>query len=339
MTRSPRGSPGSSGVSMAEIVRRVVQRIPDRQLRAADWKVVYRDMHSNDVAEVHFSDERVLHVKRVRGPDAAERCATSRRASELLRERAGLVAPAHLEMEPPMDEPVVAYWRLWERTLDAVMALWPPERPELDTLRSLGGLIRRIQAVEFTGHGPLSASEATLADFLEEDVGERLRPAVYGEWPDGARPLDGLLEVVHRWVRDQPCPSVLVHNDLHVDNVLCRGHGREHRCVGVLDLEDALAGAPEADLAKIEVLHGPLFGRPWPAEWLDALLHGYDREPHAFRRGLMRVYHLLNLGFYAAHIGLAERASSVAEAAGLELAALGEDLPHARVVAGVPVPY
>ena len=339
MTRSPHGSPGAPGVSMAEIVRRVVQRIPDRQLRAADWDVVYRDMHSNDVAEVHFADGRVLHVKRVRGPGAAARCATSRRASELLRERAGLVAPAHLDMEPPMDEPVIAYWRLRERTLDVVMALWPPERPDLETLRSLGGLMRRIQSVELTGHGSLGAPDATLADFLEEDVGQRLRPAVHGEWPAGAAPVDRLLQVVDRWVRDQPCPSVLVHNDLHVDNVLCRGQGRDSRCVGVLDLEDALAGAPEADLAKVEVLHGPLFGRPWPAEWLDVLLRGYDLEPHAFRRGLMRVYHLLNLGFYAAHIGLAERAHSVAEAAALELDALGEDLPHARVVAGVPVAY
>ena len=339
MNRSLHGSPDPSGVAMAEIVRRVVQRIPDRQLRSADWEIVYRDMHSNDVAEVHFPDDRILHVKRARGSDGGRRCEVSRLASRLLRDRAGLVAPAHLDMDPPFDQPVVAYWRLHESTLDEVMATWRAGRVELDTLESFGALVRRIQTVAFAGHGPLASPFGTLSEFLEEDVGQRLKPAVHGEWPEGAEPLERMLYVVRRWVRGVRCDPVLVHNDLHAENVLCRPLGHAHRCVGVLDLEDALAGAPEADLAKLEVLHGPLFGRPWPRPWLTAVLRGYADTLDPFRTGVFRIYHLLNLGFYAAHVGLRERAESVAQATCLELDALGDGQAHAHVVADVPVPY
>lgn len=341
MSPSPHGGRSSAAVpaDMPRLVQDVVRRIPDRTLRDADFELVYRDAHSNDVAEVHFGDRQVLHVKRARGPDAADRCATSRMASRLLRERAGLLAPAHLPVDLPSEDPIVVYWRLWEPTLNEVVASFPSGRPEIATLESLGRLIAQIQTLEFPGHGPLSGPHATLAEFLQDDVGGRLRPAVHGEWPEGAAPLENLLDVVGRWVHDDGSPAVLTHNDLHAENVLCRRQGDAHRCVGVLDLEDAFAGPAEADLAKLEVLHGPLFGRPWETSWLEAVRRGYARSVIPFRLGVLRVYHLLNLGFYAAHIGFDDRAQRVAEATTRELAALGEARPHAQIVADLAPGY
>lgn len=321
--------------AMPELVERVVRRLPDRKTPDIDWEVVYRDAHSNDVAEVHFADDRILHVKRARGPDSRDRIDVSRKASRLLRERAGLRAPVHLDLQPPLEEPVVAYWRLYEPTLSLVAADWPTGDADDGALRSLGDMIRRMQAIGFAGHGPLLSPDRTLAEFLEEDVGQRLAPAVYAHWPDGPEPLERFLYVISRWVRGWESPAVFAHNDLHAENVLCRSQDGSHLCIGVLDLEDAFAAPPEADLAKMEVLHGPLFGRPWPRRWFDAVFEGYGRhgaEMHAFRLALMRIYHLLNLGFYAALVGIEDRARHVAAATRRELDALGEPCRHADLV-------
>lgn len=326
------GADGGPASGMVELVELVLQRTPGVEPEDGGWKIVYRDAHSNDVAEVRMSGGRVLHVKRARGPDGLERCTTSRLASRLLRERAGLEAPVHLDFEPPLDAPVMAYWRLHEPTLHGVMAGWPEGHADLETFTSLGRLIARVQRIRFEGHGPLTAPSRSLAEHLELDVGGRLKPAVYGEWLEGTESLEGLLHVVRRWVRGHACPAVLAHNDLHAENVLCRERDGIYLCIGVLDLEDAFVGAPESDLAKLEVLHGPLFGQPWRAAWLDAVLRGYAHPLDPFRQGVLRIYHLLNLGFYAAHIGLEGHARRVARAAELELDALGRAQPHAEVV-------
>ena len=42
----------------------------------------------------------------------------------------------------------------------------------------------------------------------------------------------------------------------------------------MLDFEDSIAGPVEADLAKTEVLHGPLFGRPLAGDWFTRVLEG-----------------------------------------------------------------
>lgn len=334
VTAPMEGAVEARAAPMEDLVERVLRRIPSGRDRRVEGEILYRDAHSNDVAEVHFSDDRILHVKRARGPGGRERCASAALASRLLRERVGLPVPVHLDLQPPLDEPVVAYWRIRGPTLDSVVAAWRSGAADRAVLESFGGLLGRIQAVRFPAHGPLDAPERTLGAHLEEDVRGRLRPAVYGEWPEGAEPLERLLYVIDRWVRGDESPAVLVHNDLHAENVLCRAAGDSHRCVGLIDLEDAFAGPPEADLAKVEVLHGPLFGQPWPSEWLDEVVRGYGRAPDPFRLGVLRVYHLLNLGFHAAFLGYAERAGQVATVAGLELDALGESRSHSQVAGG-----
>ncbi|MBW3660523.1 MAG: aminoglycoside phosphotransferase family protein [Gemmatimonadetes bacterium] len=318
---------------MLELVERVVRRLPGRPARV-EWEILYRDEHSNDVAEVHFSDDRILYVKRALGPEGRKRCRTSTLASRLLRERTRMSVPRYLEIDPPLDEPVLAYWQIRHDTLDSTVARWPPGGDRA-VLESFGRLVRRIHRVRLPGHGPLTSAELAFATHLEADLTERLRPAVYGEWPAATETLECLLDVIRRYVRGSEPPAVLVHNDLHAENILCRVVGDSHRCVGAIDLEDCFAGPIEADLAKVEVLHGPLFGQGWPQEWLQAVFEGYGPNPELFRIGVFRTYHLLNLGFHAALIGYPDHAARVAEAAARELESLGTSLPHAEVVQGL----
>ena len=115
---------------------------------------------------------------------------------------------------------------------------------------------------------------------------------------------------------------MLVHNDLHMGNVLCAEQGRGIRCVGVLDLEWAIAGPPESDLARVQVLHGALFGQPLDGPWFEAVLAGYRDPLDAFALTFYRAYHLLNLGYHAALAGHDGHAAAVRRTVARELAGL-----------------
>ena len=116
--------------------------------------------------------------------------------------------------------------------------------------------------------------------------------------------------------------GTLIHGDLHAGNVLCETEGERIRCVGLLDLETAFAGPPEADLANAEVLHGPLFTQPLPEPWFEHLRAGYGDSLDPLVLAFFRIYHLANMGFYSAFIGDAWHAETVARGAQLEWEAL-----------------
>src|SRR5690606_16262822 len=86
-------------------------------------KVVHRDQHSNDLAELRLKDGRSLIVKGVRYDWAAARFAASRLASRLIREASTLLVPAPLEVPAPADgRAIEVYWRIDRPTLQEV---WP----------------------------------------------------------------------------------------------------------------------------------------------------------------------------------------------------------------------
>lgn len=286
-------------------------------------EVRFHGAHSNDLAEVRLRDGRTLMVKRGRHPWAAERFETSRRAAALVRQHRAAVVPEPLPLPQGVDErPVEAYWRIARPTLAEI---WPALSPsgQRRALRSWGRLIRRIHAVELQGYGPLGREPRAddLAEHLRADLQDRLLPAVYSEWPDAAWPLERLLTLLPGAL-PEGVGACLVHNDLHAGNVLCELVDGEPRCIGLLDLETAVAAPPESDLAIAELHHGALFGQPLPTGWRHWLREGYGREPDARVLAVYRASHLANLGFYSALVGHEEHAALVADALHAEVDAL-----------------
>jgi len=251
------------------------------------------DAHSNEVAMVPLVDGRTLVVKRGRFDWAAGRFEVARRASRLFHE-AGIVAPRPLRLPAALDErPLEAYWRIESPTLEEV---WPGMDPagREAALRSLGRLVRRLHRTPLRGYGPLGeegGDHRSLAEHLAADLGERLLPAASAGWEEGAPILEELVErlpVLAERVRDRP--ATLLHNDLHLGNVLCEVDGARVRCVGFLDLEASAAGVPESDLAILQTLHGALFARPLPGAWFARVREGYGGTLDPWTLHFFRVY-------------------------------------------------
>lgn len=287
--------------------------------------VVFRDQHSNDVAEIRYSDGRTLMVKRGRYDWVAPRFRTSRRAAELLRHHTRIRAPRPLEIPAGLHEqPVEAYWRI---DLPTLQDLWPTLGCQARdaALRSWGAVLRDLHSVELHGFGPIhegAGEYASLTDFLEADLGGRLYPAVAAVWGEGLAVLERLRSAIPAVAARAHVPARLLHNDLHMGNVLCEAASGAVACVGLLDLETAIAGPAEADLASVEVHHGPLFAQPLAGDWFAELCAGYARDLDPFVLSFFRAYHLINMGFYSALVGHAEHAADVAAAARREVGML-----------------
>jgi len=279
---------------------------------------------SNELTEVRFDDGATLMIKRSRYAWDGPRFRASRRTASLIRRRTGVVAPHHLDVPEEVDGRFVeAYWRI---ELPTLRELWPTldERQRRRAFRSWGELLRRVHTLRLAGHGAVERAErepTALADFLEEELVRRLLPSVRWAWPRGRAAVSRLSRAIPDVVsRVGARRAVLVHNDPHWGNVLCEVRGTRVRCVGVLDLEAAIGGPPEADLAHVEVLHGPLFGQRLEGSWLEEVRTGYGAELDPLVLSFFRVYHLLNLGYHAALMGWTQHADDVALAARREVA-------------------
>ncbi|MFW6079984.1 MAG: phosphotransferase family protein [Gemmatimonadota bacterium] len=278
----------------------------------------YGDQHNNELIEVRMDDGRELMIKRSPHEWADARFDASRLAARLLRCSTDVVAPVHIQ--PPagvVDRPLEIYWKV---ALPTLRDLWRDvprvDRPRL--FRDWGALARRVHRVRRPGFGHLRSATAgaSLDVFLRHDLAHRLLPAVRGVWPAGCRSVERLLASVGRVApRAARRGARLVHNDLHMDNVLCRREGGRVRCVGLIDLEAATGAPPESDLASAAVLHGPNFGQPLPDDWLHHLRSGYADRLDPLVARFFRAYHLVNLGFYSALVGRREHASTVARMA------------------------
>lgn len=334
---SQRGSGGLDG----GLIEAVVSAATGSRAEACVAEVVARAAHTHDMIEVRLRDGRSLMVKHGRHDWSAAEFENSRTASALLRS-AGVVAPEHVPAPvAPDGRPVEAYWRV---ELPTLAEAWPHlgERERRDALRSWGELLRRAHAVTIPGYGAIGGaarSGSPLQWFLAQDLAVRLFPAVASVWPAGLGTVEGLLEAIPEIaavVGDRP--GSLVHGDLHMGNVLCDvGAAGGIACVGFLDLEEAFSAPPEADLARAQLLHGPLFGRPLEEGWFEEVVDGYGHEPNGVLLAFFRVFALLNLGFHAALTGLDTHAAAVAEAAAAELPAVHAAFRR-RILIGGDVP-
>jgi len=276
-------------------------------LTGAPHRVYHATGYCNEVLQVWLCGGDTLVVKRARHDWGAPRLRASRLAAGLLRRRTGVLAPCHLDVEEDSHgRPIEAYWRI---PLPTLREVWPdlPDRARPQALRSWGALMRRVHKVKLAGTGSLESTACgphALADFLRAELRDRLVPALARIWPAAlelASRLTGHVEDV-----DAHCagrPVVLLHNDFHMGNVLCERRPRSIRCVGVIDLETAWAGPPEADVAQVQVLHGGAFGTPLPDGWSAHFLEGYAAPLHPTVLSFCRALHRLNLGYFAATAG------------------------------------
>ncbi len=294
-----------------QVLRQVVAAIgqPEHSVVKVTWR-----QHSNDVGRIELDDGRVLMVKLARFRWAAPGFEAERQAARLLQDR-DVVVPHHLPI-PDMvaGRPVLCYWRI---ELETKASIWPRLNGEAQrrVLRTWGGLLRRVHEVDLDSVGRLGeGKDEPLEHFLGRDVGHRLGPAVAGEWPAGYDSLKTALATLpelERRVGDQP--RVLLHGDPHARNVMCTGYAAT--CDGFIDLEGAGGGPREMDLANLVVLHGPHFDQPLPEDWFREVQAGYGLELDPFAMDWFALYHLLNLGFFSAHVGHAEHAAAVAASA------------------------
>jgi aminoglycoside phosphotransferase (APT) family kinase protein len=287
-------------------------------------EVVHCDSHSNDFAEVRLRGGRSLVVKRGRYDWAGPRFATSRIASRMIREATNVAVPAPLPLPVQIgDRPLEAYWRIDVPTLREI---WPElnEADRRSALRSWGDLTGRLHTVELDGYGQLAEGcrHPSLREYLRSELEDRLLPAITVEWPEAlgiVRRLRPFLDEVEDRVGGR---SRLVHNDLHMGNILCETGEAAPVCVGLIDLETSIAAPPEADIAGMEVHHGPLFAQRLPRGWAQRVRSGYHHVVDERVVNFYRVFHLLNMGFYSALVGHALHAVEVAAAAAREVGRL-----------------
>ncbi len=304
-----------------QLLAELIDEIPDAGPAEA---VARRDQHSNDFAEVRLRDGRSLIVKRARFDWAAPRFHASRIASELIAQATDIRVPRPLPVrERARNRPIEAYWRIAQPVLGEVWASLD-EQQRSSALRSLGRLVARLHRIERVGFGPLAqeAVGGTLGEHLRGELRDRLLPGVWAEWPAAVPSLELLIRHIDEVEQRAGGRARLVHNDLHLGNVLCEVGPDRVRATGLIDLETAIAAPAEADLAGLELHHGDLFDHPLPTGWLEEVYQGYGTELDRWVVRFYRALHMVNMGFYSALIGHAEHAGRVAERLAEEVAAL-----------------
>ena len=269
----------------------------------------------NGVWEVALDDGRRLMVKQAAEPGEV-RAADYARAARIARiwREADICVPELREV-PEGDAPTAAYWRLSAPTL---RTLWPRLSPHVraEVLCDWGVLLRRMHDATPPAAG--EALERYTTDALA-DLSLRLRAQIGWVWPDFLPIFERLRALVPALEDRTTAAPVLLHNDLHMSNVLCRPEGRgplgptQIRCIGAIDLEDAALGLAESDLGRIAACHHPLFGRPLDGRALHRIAEGYARPLDPLLIAFFRAYHLVNVGYHRAHCGQRACLQDIAE--------------------------
>lgn len=305
-----------AGLDCAEI-QEVIRAVRGEETDGVPVDIEWNGAHSNDICQIRFGDGRVLMMKRARHAWGRQAFRASSAAARILREQADILVPEPLSLPDTNGLPRQAYWRIPDPTLADV---WPSlaAGARRSAMRSLGRLLVDVHAVRLPAWGAVAGGERrgeALAEVVGADLVDRLLPAFHGLLPDAAAAVERLSSFVDAvGERAEQRGPTLAHNDLHMGNVLCRVEGDEVTCVGLLDLDEAVAAPPASDVARFEVLHGPLFAQHLSPRWRAEVWRGYGRRPEAFLVVFFRALHLANLGLHSAIVGDDAHAELVARA-------------------------
>jgi len=211
-------------------------------------------------SSVHVDLPRAGVVARVEAPGYEDLAEAQVWAARLLAERG---APAARLFRPETRQPVVVE--------NVAITLWHRLRPEDEpSYRGLGETLRLFHAA--TRDDP--PSEVRALDPFKRARGDLAWPSPYSGSETSAE-LSRRLEVLAlEWpaaAREDPLGSVVVHGDVHIENLMRKDDERV-----LIDLEDAGVGPASWDLAPISV-QANRYGLP-PAR-REEFLAGYGAEP------------------------------------------------------------
>lgn len=264
------------------------------------------DGFSNNLVRFSFEDGRKIIIKQSQYDWARPRFNSAKNASKLIRRRSSVIAPKHITIpEEVVKYPTIAYWYLPYPTL---RELWPKLSPKQkkQASKSLGRMLRKVHQITVGKYGLINEERSyrSAADFMFSELHDRLKPSIAAYWPEVLPMVDRLIEIAEK-LPDNVNNAALVHNDIHLGNILCNVQDDEVQCIGLLDLEEATGGIWESDLASAMTLHHPLFfSSKLQGSRLEKLeqsiVEGYEKEPDPKLLRFFRIYHLINLGYFSA---------------------------------------
>lgn len=305
--------------SLHKIVHRIIEETDTEIKKFGISNIDKIRGHSNNILRLQLDDGRMVIIKQSEYDWAHPRFFSACNASFLLRRHSSVISPQHIHIpQDIVQKPTLAYWYLSYPTLKD---LWPRLSVEQKrgAIKSLGQLLRKMHAISLESYGLVhhKHTHGSLTSLIVNDLHERLKPTFYAKWPEVVPILDQLIVIIKKISNDEK-KAVLVHNDLHMGNILCKTGSNCIECIGFLDWEEAKGGRWESDIASAMILHHPLFeGTSDKVEWLngfnDFLKHGYERNPDPTLLCFFQIYHLLNLGLFSVMNGDKSHASLVLE--------------------------
>lgn len=261
---------------------------------------------SNNIVRLTFDDGRKMVIKQSKYGWAKPRFESARNASQLIRRQSSIAAPKHIAVPNEVVEyPTIAYWYLPYPTLKELwLQLSPSQRKQAS--KSLGRMLRKVHQITVGEYGLLRKEHSyqSASAFMYSDLHDRLKPSIAAYWPDVLPMVDRLIQIAKN-LPDNEHNAALVHNDMHLGNIICKIRNDKIKCIGLLDLEEASGGIWESDLASAMTLHHPLFFSSklkgsWFKDFGQYISEGYGKEPDQKLLRFFRIYHLVNLGYFSA---------------------------------------
>ena len=265
--------------------------------------------HSNTVIRLKLKNGRRIMIKKSQFEWAAPRFQSARQASFLLQDQKDFKVPEHIPIsKKATDNPTLAYWYLPYPTLKD---LWPnlSFNQRKEATKKLGSMLRRLHNINVDKYGLLHSANTCISfySYMKKELLERLKPTIGAKWSEALWIVNRLVDMLDK-LPERNGKATLVHNDLHLDNILCQVNDGEVECIGLLDLEETIGGVWELDIASAITMHHPLFAEEnGKGDWLDDfgkfLQEGYGKKPDPKFLRFFRLYHLVNLGMFSAMSG------------------------------------
>src|SRR2546423_1588882 len=247
----------------------------------------------NGVYEVLCADSGQNAVVKVYAADAGWRLSKEISVYRILREH-GVTKIPQLLAGAGRDSPLEQPYLVMSRLPGTAAGLLSPELSDADLrslYRQMGRLLAQIHAIEQEAYG-YRATEILDPQPTSVAATKSTLARVSKAYLDATEDRD-LYEAAHTYVDARKdlfalCQKpVLVHNDFHEGNILVTQTSDGPVVTGLIDVENAMAGDPIADLAKTHS-----YSIRDSRTKLDGFFEGYGQIPIEWERRF-RLFHLL----------------------------------------------